>query len=206
MNSNSDTTQKSSFMTGLRMAFERFIMRKVHRPDLPYIPQPDQIFSSPMLDSNGDYAETEVDVQPLHGTSITFGTQKSTQIDEHGRAKAIKQNPSYIIGTKKRISSIDEIGGVCEFCQIQATQAYDKGKMTLQQAQLQSLFDVKSGRQCDICGIYTCSRHCRQTPTLDGIVSICTACQDDIRHQQRKTKVISFLLSPFVDSETPEKD
>ncbi len=206
MDTNSDTTQKSGFISSIRAALERFTMRKAHRPDLPYIPQPGQKLSSPMLEFNEDCTETEADIQQLHGMSIMFGTQKNIQIDEHGLTKVIKQNPSYIIGTKKRVSSINEIGGVCEFCQIQATQAYDNGKMTLQQAQLQSLFDVKSGRQCGICGIYTCSRHCRQLPTPDGMVLVCTSCQADIRRQQRKAKVIGFLLSPFVDSETPEKD
>ena len=205
MDTNNDTTQKTGFMSGVRAVLERFFMRKAHRPDLPYIPQPGQAIQSPTLDFEG-YTESDADIQPLNGTSITFGIQNITHIDEYGRPKTIKQSPSYIIGTKKRVSSIDEIGGICEFCQIMATQDYNAGKITLQQAQLQSLFDVNSGRQCDICGVYTCPRHCRQTNTPDGLVSICTSCQDNINRQQKKINIIGFLLSPFMETQVSEEE
>lgn len=206
MDTNNDTTQKSGFISSIRAAFERFTMRKAHRSDLPYIPHPGQTLSSPTFDFDSDYTETETDVQPLYGTSIIFGTQESTHIDEHGRPKTIKRNPSYIIGTKKRVSNIENIDGVCEFCEMKASQDYSDGKITLQQAQLNSLYDVKSARQCDICGIYTCSRHCRQIRTPEGLSSICTSCQDDINRQQKKAKIIGFLLSPFMKTQNSEEE
>jgi hypothetical protein len=147
--------------SGIMAALKRFVLRRTFPPDQPYIPQPDQNVVNPSFDFDGGLTEIEADVQSLHGKSITFGTQKSIQVDDFGHAKGLTQKTSYIIGNGKRVSNIEDIGGVCRFCQALAAQAVQEGKLTIEQVQLQSLFDIKSARQCSICGIYTCSIHCR---------------------------------------------
>jgi hypothetical protein len=204
MNPNNNKPPKSSFMAGIRAALERFVTRKTHRPDQPYIPQPGQTMPNPAFDLDGDYSETEVDMQRLHGTSIAFGTQKTIQVDDRGRAKGLTQKPSYIVGTGRRISDIEDVGGICRFCQAQAAQALQEGKLTLEEAQLQSLFDLRSGFQCDICGTYTCSVHCRPMQTPQGTFDACAACRQEIKRQDKRNRIIGFLLSPFTSSEGSE--
>jgi hypothetical protein len=198
-----NTTRKSGFTSGLRAAFERFVLRKAPQPEQPYIPQPGQTMPNLACDLDGD-SETEVDIQHLHGTSIAFGTQKTIRIDDLGRAKELTRKPSYIIGTGRRISNIEDVGGVCRFCQEQAAQSLQEGKLTLEQAQLQSLFDTRSGFQCDICGIYTCSVHCRPIQTPQGPIDVCAACREEIKRQEKRKKIIGFLLSPFTSSNESE--
>jgi len=204
MNPNNNEKPKSNFISGIRTTLERLFLRRTYPPNQPYVPQPGQKISNPAFDFNGDFSETEVDVQHLHGTTIAFGTQKTIQIDDLGRAKGLTRKPSYIIGTGRRISNIEDIGGVCRFCQAQALQAFQEEKLTLEQAQLHSLFDIRSGFQCDICGIYTCSIHCRPMQTPQGIIDVCVACREEIKHQERRKKIIGLLLSPFTSSKESE--
>jgi hypothetical protein len=176
-------------------------LRKAYPPGQPYIPGPDQNISNPAFDFDDNISQTETDIQNLHGTSIAFGTQKTIQIEDSGRTKGLLRKPSYIIGTNRRVSNIEDIGGICRFCQAQAVQAFNEGKMTLEQAQLQSLFDVHSGMQCDICGSCTCSVHCRPMQTQQGPIDVCAACRQEINRQEKRRRIVGFLLSPFTSSQ-----
>jgi predicted kinase len=204
MNPNDNEKPKSNFISGIRTTLERLFLRRTHPPDKPYVTQPDQNNSNTAFEFDGDFSETETDVQHLHGTSIAFGTQKTIQIDDLGRAKGLTRKPSYIIGTGRRISNIEDIGGICRFCQTQAAQAFQEGKLTVEEAQLQSLFDLRSGFQCDICGIYTCSIHCRPIQTPQGLIDVCAACREEIKRQERRKKIIGLLLSPFTSAKESE--
>lgn len=201
---NHNTTQNTGFTARIRAALERVLLRRTYPPNQPYVPQPGQSISNPAFDFDGNFSETEADIQDLHGTSIAFGTQKTIQIDDLGRAKGLTRKPSYIIGTGRRISNIEDVGGVCRFCQAQAAQSFQEGKLTLEQAQLQSLFDIRSGMQCDICGTYTCSVHCRPMQTSQGVIDVCAACREEIKRQEKRKKIIGLLLSPFTSSEESE--
>ncbi len=190
--------------SGILATLKRMVLRKVYPANQPYIPHPDQNLNNPVFHFEGDLSEVEADIQNLHGTTITFGTQKSTQIDDFGHGKELKQTANYIIGTGKRISNIDEVWGICRICEEIASQHFQEGKITIEQAQLKSLFDVKSARQCSICGIYTCSIHCRPLQTPEGIINVCVTCEKEISRQQKRKKIIDFLLSPFIESESSE--
>lgn len=203
MNQNETQTQRP-FMSRIRAALESVFMNRIHPVHEPYNPQPGQHIHNPASDVDGNYSETEADIQPLHGTSIAFGTQKTIQVDGHGRPRGLCQNPSYILGSGRRVSSMEDVGGICRFCQIQAAQAFQEGTLTVEQAQLRSLFDIYSGFQCDICGVYTCSVHCRPMHLPEGILDVCSACREEIKRQEKRRKIISMFLSPFTKSENSE--
>jgi len=170
-------------------------------PHQPYIPTPPTNDREFQQYSDAGYTETEAELNTIAGLGITFGKQKTVQVDNNGNARDISQNQSYIIGTNKRISDIEDIGGICCFCQEQAMEIYRAGLISLQQAQLKSLFDKNSAMQCDICGTYTCPTHTRPTQTPQGILAICLRCSEAIRRQQRRKKIVAFLLSPFTVTE-----
>ena len=199
--SNNKTNQSPTFRQRLRSALERMTSRSSHPPSQPYIPAPGQNTTTPVFNGNDGYSETEADVQQIQGLSITFGTQTTMQVDSNGHARELSQKPSYILGTGKRVSSIEEIGGICPFCKLQATQAYEQGLINIQQAQLQSLFDVKSGLRCDICGVNTCSVHSRPIQTPEDAMLVCVACREELKRRQKRAKIISFLLAPFVETQ-----
>lgn len=196
--------QNTCLTARIRAALERILFRKAYPPDQPYMPQPGQSVDNPSFDLGSDLSETEADIQNLHGTSIAFGTRKTIKIDDLGRTAGLSQRPSYIVGSGRRVSNIEEVGGVCPFCQALAAQAFQEGKLTSEQAQLQSIFDIHSGVRCGICGILACAVHCRPLATLQVPVNICTACQKEIKKQERRKKIINFLLSPFIDSQETE--
>ncbi len=190
--------------SGIIAALKKLVKRQSFPVDKPYIPDPNRNCNNPPFNFEGDMSEVEADIQNLHGTAITFGTQKSIQIDDLGRGKELKQTANYIIGNGKRISNIEEVWGICRICEENASQHFQEGKITIEQAQLKSLFDVKSARQCIICGIYTCSLHCRPIQTSEGVSDVCVMCEKEISRQQKRKKIIEFLLSPFMESEKPE--
>lgn len=201
MNSNNNTTENRNFGSRIKAALQRLLLRRVHPPQAPYNPGPDQNPGNPAFDLNGNFAETEIDIQNLHGTNLAFGNQRTVHIDDSGQARELKRKPSYVVGTGRRISNIEDIGGVCRFCQAQAMLAYQEGRLTLEQAQLESLFDIYSGFQCDLCGCYTCSIHCRPMVTPEGSFDVCCACREAIKKQEKRKKIIGLLLSPFTKSE-----
>lgn len=195
----------NGFKSGIRGVLERFLLRKVRRASQPYIPQPGQQIHNPAFNFNGDYTETEAEVQRLYGTGLTFGTQKHVSVDDNGNVANLIQSPNYLVGQSgQRVADIADIGGVCRFCQMQAMEAYQRGELTAQQAQLQSLFHISSGKQCDICGIYVCAMHCRPLETDEGVIQVCVACRNEINRRNFRRKVIAFLLAPL--TETPDQE
>lgn len=197
MDASNTPPQNTSLTARIRAALERILLRKAYPPDRPYTPRPDESVSSPDFDLGAGLSETEAEVQNLHGTSIAFGTRKTIRIDDLGCTAGLSQSPSFIVGTNRRVSNIEDIGGVCRFCQAQATQAFQEGTLTLEQAQLQSLFDIHSGFQCDVCGVYSCAVHCRPLQTPQGTIDICMACLKELKKQEKRRKILYFLLSPF---------
>ena len=201
MNPSNDTANNTTFLSRLRAALERSVMRNTLPADKPYIPSPDQSLPNPTAGISADYSETEAEIQNIRGTAIAFGTQRTIQIDAQGRARDLTQKESFLIGGGKHVSSIEEIGGVCCFCQAQAMKVFHEGKISLEQAQLQSLFDKNSAMQCSICGISTCAIHSRPAQTDEGVVVLCSACRDELSRQQRRKRLLSLLLSPFTEDD-----
>ncbi len=200
MNQSHNTSKKPGIFAKIKSVAERLFSRKVYPPSMPYNPQPGQGSANRQFGgSSSFYSESQTDIKPLDGTSLKFGTQVTVEVDQAGRSNAVTCNPSYISGSGRRISKIEEVGGICLFCKELADKAFNEGKLTAEQAQLQSLFDVNSAKQCDICGINTCSIHTRPTQTPQGPVNICIACRNVINRQERRKRIIGVLLSPFID-------
>jgi len=188
-------------------ALQRLLSRQIQRPDQPYMPRPGQAAAVPELPTEASHYESESDVRQIHGSSIPFGTHKTLSIDEYGHVRETSQTPSYIIGSGKRVSSIDEIGGVCRYCQALAMDAFQEGRLSYEQMQLQSFFDVGSGCPCSVCGQYFCATHCRPIEGPEGPVAICVDCAQQLKRKQKWSRIVSFLLSPFLvndDRENPQ--
>lgn len=189
--------------------FRKILSKKLHPANKPHVPQPPSSnkpanYCNAIFDPDSNYEESEEEVQKIHGTSIEFGNQKTIQVDSSGHPRAVTQNKSYIIGSGKLVQNINEIGGVCNYCQLLAMHAYEKGEISLEQAQLRSLFDTQSARQCELCGAQACSLHCRPTETPDGILMICAGCNEQIMRKQKRKSIISFLMSPLLEESTEE--
>lgn len=194
---------------------QKLLSRKMPPAHLPHIPtppaQPHASMSPNQFPYNGvstdnSYVETETDIHTIAGTDIGFGTQKIIQVDSSGQAKDISQTQSHIVGSGKLVNKVEDIAGVCKFCQAIAMEQLQAGQISLQQAQLLSLYDKNSAAICNVCGIQGCVRHIISIPTEDGILAMCEACRLQLKKQLRKRKIIGFLLSPFVETENPNKE
>lgn len=195
--------------------FKRLLGTKAHPGHLPYIPtapqQPDASSpnQSPHNSVNTDlsYTETEANMHTIAGTNIGFGTQKMVQVDSRGQAKDFSQSQSHIVGSGKLVSKIEDIAGVCKYCQAEAIQAFEANLISLEEAQIKSLYDTLSASRCDICGTNTCCRHCRPIPMPDGLTQLlCVDCQKQFKGQILKQKIVGFLLSPFMETENPNEE
>jgi len=194
---------------------QKLLSRKMPPAHLPYIPtpplhQPHASTSPNQFPHDGasidnSYVETETEIHTIAGTDIGFGTQKIVQVDSGGQAKDISQTQSHIVGSGKIVNKVEDIAGVCKFCQAIAMEQLQAGQISPQQAQLLSLYDKNSAAICNVCGIQGCVRHIISIPTEDGILAMCEACRLQLKKQLRKRKIIGFLLSPFVETENPEK-
>lgn len=189
--------------------FKRLLNTKAHPAHLPYIPtppshQPDSSSNQFSNNANTDasYVEAESDIQSIAGTSIGFGFQKVIQVDSRGQAKSLSQAQSHIVGSGKLVSNIEDIAGVCRYCQAEATQAFEANLISLEQAQAQALYDVLSASRCDACGTNTCCRHCRPFQMPDGsIMQLCVDCQKQLKGKIIRKKIVTFLLTPFMEDE-----
>ena len=194
---------------------QKLLSRKMPPAHLPYIPtppsqQPDA--SSPNQfpnDANTDllYTESEANIHTIAGTNIGFGTQKMVQVDSRGQAKDFSQTKSHIVGSGKLVSKIEDLSGVCRYCQAEATQAFEANLISLEEAQIKSLYDTLSASRCDICGTNTCCRHCRPIQMPDGLIELlCVDCQKQLKGQILRQKLVGFLLSPFMETENPNEE
>jgi hypothetical protein len=195
--------------------FKRLLGTKAHPAHLPYIPTPpshrpdasppNQLPYNPG-NTETSYTETEVNIHTIAGTNIGFGTQKVVQVDDRGQAKDFSQTQSHIVGSGKVVSKIEDIAGVCRYCQAEAAQAFEVNLISLEEAQIKSLYDTQSASRCDICGTNTCCRHCRPIQMPDGLTQLlCIDCQKQIKGQLLKKRIAGFLLAPFMENENPNE-
>lgn len=200
----------------IKTILQKLLSRKMPPAHLPHIPtppahQPDASTSPNQFPHNGastdnSYIETETDIHTIAGTDIGFGTQKIIQVDSSGQAKDISQTQSHIIGSGKLVSKVEDIAGVCKLCQAIAMEQLQAGQISVQQAQLFSMYDKSSAAICNVCGIQGCVRHIRPILTEDGVLAMCEICQRQLKKQLRKRKIIGFLISPFMETENPNEE
>ena len=193
--------------------FKRLLGKKTHPAHLPYIPTPPSpqqgtSYPNQFPDNSATpetFTETDADINTISGTRIGFGTQNFIQV-EGPHAKTLSQTQSHIIGTGKLVSKIDDIAGVCQYCQAEAMQAFEANLINSEQVQVKSLYDTLSASRCDICGTSTCCRHCRPIQMPDGLIQqLCVECQRQLKGQILKHTIVRFLLSPFLETnETPK--
>lgn len=191
MNTNNKKSRIHALLT-------KFSQHKATPPANPFLPKPGQRLSDPFSGINAEFTETEADVKQIFGMPITFGTKQALQVDENGNSSDIKQAPSYRIGTNKIINRIEDIAGVCPFCESLAMQRFQAGEITNEEAHLLSMFDTMSAAQCGLCGRNTCSVHCRPVEIGENVQNICINCLQEIESKNRRKKIIRFLLSPLL--------
>ncbi len=193
--------------------FKRLLGTKAHPAHLPYTPmppahQPDAASPNQFpnnTNTDTSYTESEANIHTIAGTNIGFGTQKIVQVDSRGQAKDISQTQSHVIGSGKLVSKIEDLSGACRHCQAEATQAFEENFISLEQAQIKSLYDILSASHCDICGENTCSRHTRPIQLPDDLIQqLCVDCQKQLKGQILKQKIVGFLLSPFMEDRNEE--
>jgi hypothetical protein len=195
------------------MDFKRILQnllgRKTPPAHVPYIPTPPvhNIGSSAPPNPNAHYSnadnsytETETDIHTIAGTSIGFGKQKIIRVDQNGQANSFSQAQSHILGSGKLVREIENIVGVCKFCQVIAIDQLQAGQISVEQAQLLSLYDNSSAAICNFCGVQGCIRHIKSMQTESGITTICVTCQQQLKKQARRRKIVNFILSPFIET------
>jgi len=188
------------------------IFRKIFNrhtpPGQPYIPAPPthSPFTDSMQADDGSYCEGDADVHEISNMpGMSFASKKIVQILGNN-TKNISLKHSYVVGgTGKMVSEISDVGGVCPLCQAGAMEQFEKGLITLQAAQLLSLYDNSSAASCSLCGLAGCCRHVRSVLLPDGQVQpICVNCQKKLDRQARNARIVKmlgFLLTPFMEDE-----
>ena len=202
---------RNGTIMGFKEKFQRLLGPWIHPPGKPYTPAPpspqshgttaqSQIPGSP-TGSNGAYTEMQADLQPIDGSTIQFGTETIILVDANGRAQDLTRSHNHVLSSGKLVSKIEDVAGVCKICQIAAMEQFQAGELTLEAAQLASLYDVASAAVCEVCGIQGCIRHIRPIETEAGITSMCTPCQKELKKQLRRQKIIQFFLAPISETE-----
>lgn len=195
--------------------FKRLLGTKAHPAHLPYIPtppahqpnaSPNQFPGNP-ADIDHSFTEAEADVNSIAGFTITFGHQKLITVDSRGQAKDFSQSLGHIVGSNKLVRNIEDIEGVCGYCQAEANKAFEENRISIEQAQAKCLYDIQSASRCEICGVNTCCKHTRPIQLPDGLIQqLCVDCQKQLKGQILKQKVVGFLLSPFMETENPNEE
>jgi len=186
--------------------------RKTHPAHEPYIPAPPtpQTQAPPNQNSGptntgAAYVEAKSNMASIAGLDVAFGTQNVIMVDNSGHAKDISQTQSHIVGSGKLVTKIEDIAGVCTFCQATAAEQFQAGQISLQQAHSMSLYDKGSAAICSACGFQGCLSHVRPIQTEQGVLTICGTCQNKIEKQLRRRRIIGFLLAPISETENTEE-
>jgi hypothetical protein len=198
MNQHKQSSSKG-ILSRFRAALERFVFRKNHPGHLPHIPQAGQALPDPMGGISSEFTETKANVQHIFGSGIAFGTKEAVQIDENGDGREIIQEQSYRIGSGRIVNKVEDIAGICFLCEIVALKLLQDGLISIQEAHLRSMYDRNSAARCDVCGRNTCSVHCRPAMINNNIMNLCTLCLDQIQKQERRHKLVRWLLAPLID-------
>ncbi len=192
----------------LKNVLTRLFGRRAHAPHLPYIPTPPQSNNASnrsipghAAGPQGTYTEIQSTIQTIAGSNITLGSENIILVDANGQAREISKQCSHVLSTGKLVTRIEEIGGICPFCQSSAMQRYQAGELTLEAAQLACLYDVASAATCQACGVHACTRHIRPVDTDQGILSLCQECHKALKKQLRKKSLVRALLAPITASE-----
>ncbi len=201
------------------MSFKNFFKKIYnlgsHPAHLPYNPTPpvnksnvnQNQFANNINNDGLSYTDSEADVDSISGMSINFGSMKSIGVDNNGQTRDLSKNQNHIVGSGKLVSSIQDVAGICPICQGEAIHAFEKKLITLEEAQIKSLYDVNSASRCDICGTNTCSRHCRPVQMPDGSTqNPCVTCLKLLKKQAFKRKMIHLLLSPFFETKRQKQE
>ena len=182
---------------------KRFLSRKAHPAHLPYVPTPPTQQSSASANqpsNDASYTEEEATIHNIAGSSLNFGIRKIVQVDECGRAKDLTLTQSHIAGTGKLINKAEELAGICKYCQTEAIEAIEANLISLEQAEIRSMYDTSSASRCDICGTDTCCLHTRPVQMPNGSNQLlCVDCQKKLKGQILKQRIFGFLLSPFME-------
>jgi len=200
---------------GFKETFERMISRWIHRPGMPYTPvppaaqhhtprTPHQIPGNPSS-PNGAYTEMQADLHPIDGSTIQFGTETFILANPNGQNQDLTRSHNHVLSSGKLVSKIEDVAGVCKICQIIAMQQFQAGELTLEAAQVASLYDVGSAAICNVCGIQGCIRHIRPVETESGIISMCVPCQKEFKKQVLRQRVMQLLLGPISEIEDEQE-
>jgi hypothetical protein len=198
-----NTIDSKSSKSRLQKLLGRFAFRRQSSPK-PYIPHPGQVMPDPVAGINAEFTDTEMHVNHIHGTTIIFGTKNIAQTDENGNTTDISQQPSYRIGSNKIINAVDQVAGICSFCEANAFEQFQAGLISIQQAQLRSMYDHASAAQCSLCNRNACKIHCPSVNIEGQIQNLCVNCLDNIEKKNKRQRIICFLLAPFLESDCPE--
>ena len=165
----------------------------------PYIPQPPlgEVPINQFIQNDGDFSEAKVSADKFYGFQTTFGSVESVNIAGNNAAD-ISQRSSYIVGTGKPVSRIEDVGGICPPCNAQAIELYKAGLISLQDMELRSMYDRESSACCDSCAMQGCNRHIRPVQLPDGqTMQLCVNCQAALNLQMKKARRRQFIKNCF---------
>jgi hypothetical protein len=203
----------SVFMLKRISNFLKDLLRRSPRnADQPYIPRPPEQNPNCLTGQNNIfYQETNLDIETIAGTPLSFGINEKVVVDENGNAARIRQEQAHILGSGRLVSSLNPtieqgmlragVGGVCYVCKQEAGALLESGLITIEEAHGRALFDTDSAAQCDGCGRRDlCVRHCRPFQRSDGAqLSLCPDCTKVARREKWIATSLNILLSPFID-------
>jgi len=157
----------------------------------PANPQEQGGFSLP---TDWELIDSVFDTTCIPGTSLEIGTV--ARVIEHYRQgrKEINQRRGIMGACGHLIYDINEIGGVCRFCFMEADQLLDQGLINQQQAEEHAIFCTKCASYCLHCfSKRLCARHTNlfQQPT-GRIIPLCPACYEKLT-MSTFDKLIRFL-------------
>ncbi len=147
---------------------------------------------------NVAYSEEEADLQVIANSGISFGTTSKVIIDEDQNTHNIKQANSYLVGSaKKVVSSLDQIAGVCVFCEKETIKKLKN--ISDDEARLLALVDIESAIRCQNCNCLICISHSKLVEIDGQRLHVCPKCHNKFKPKFGWLKVLfAFLFSGLI--------
>lgn len=149
------------------------------------------------LPPNWQPLDTILDMTPIPGTTQLNVGKIARVIETDGDERIELNQPQGIKGgCNHMMFSIQEIGGTCDWCSLEAIQLFNQGGITKRQAEEYAHFCKNCVSYCFKCFTQrVCSRHTKLFQESTGrVVPLCPNCYEELTHEGGLTKLLRIIF------------
>ncbi len=149
--------------------------------------------------------ERTVERQVIPGTRLSIMVTQSAYSGPDGSLDRVRDVRGVMAGCSHLVTSYEQLGGRCIFCQTEAAELVSAGATDLAALEAMTLFCVSCMSECALCRRTICRRHALQWQDDVGAVAyLCPTCREAADRARFFQKLMRAITFPFVNNPDQE--